>query len=266
MKRVALKGLAGRKLRAILTALAIVLGVSLISGSYVLTDSIDKAFHSIFTSSYQNTDAVVSGKNLLDWSSSTPTVPASLLPKVQKLPGVASAAGQIVDFNGDADTAKILDKHGKMIQGSGNPTFGFGIDHANARFSPMTLVAGSWANGPHQVVLDASTAKEHDFAVGDRVRVAVDEARWYTVSGIAGFGDVNSLGGATVAVFDLPTAQQLLHKLGRFDTIGVARKPGVSESELLAQVRSIVPTSAQVRSGDAQAQEDETDHGRAEVA
>lgn len=259
MKRVALKGLAGRKLRAVLTALAIVLGVALISGSYVLTDSIDKAFHSIFTSSYKNTDAVVTGKNLLDWSSSTPTVPASLLPKVQALPGVESAAGQIVNYTSDADTAKILDKNGKMIQGSDNPTFGFGIDHANARFSPMTLVAGSWASGPHQVVLDASTAREHGFAVGDRVRVAVDETRWYTVSGIAGFGDVNSLGGATVAVFDLPTAQKLLHKEGRFDTIGVARKQGVSESELLAQVRSIVPASAQVRSGEAQAAEDESD-------
>jgi putative ABC transport system permease protein len=259
MRRVALKGLAGRKLRAVLTALAIVLGVALISGSYVLTDSIDKAFHSIFTSSYENTDAVVSGRNLLDWSSSTPTVPASLLPKVQALPAVASAAGQIVNYSSDADTAKILDRNGKMIQGSGNPTFGFGIDHANPRFSPMTLEAGRWASNPHEVVLDASTAQDHDFNVGDRVRVAVDTTRWYTVSGIAGFGDVNSLGGATVAVFDLPTAQHLLHKSGRFDTIGIARKPGVSEAELLRQVRSVSPGSVQVRTGEQQAREDESD-------
>jgi putative ABC transport system permease protein len=259
MRRVALKGLAGRKLRAVLTALAIVLGVALISGSYVLTDSIDKAFHSIFTSSYQSTDAVVSGKNLLDWSSSTPTVDARVLKKVQALPGVESAAGQIVNFSSDSDTAKILDRNGKMIQGSGNPTFGFGIDHRNPRFSPMTLVAGHWASGPHEVVLDASTAKDHRFTVGDRVRVAVDETRWYTVSGVAGFGDVSSLGGATVAVFDLPTAQKLLHKAGQFDTIGIARKQGVSESALLAQVRSVIPASAQVRTGEAQARADEND-------
>ena len=55
---VALKGLAGRKLRAVLTALAIILGVAMISGTYVLTDTIDKAFSNIFTSVYAGTDAV----------------------------------------------------------------------------------------------------------------------------------------------------------------------------------------------------------------
>ena len=60
--RVALKGLAGRKLRAALTALAIVLGVAMVSGTFVLTDTIDKAFDSIFVESYADTDAVVTGK------------------------------------------------------------------------------------------------------------------------------------------------------------------------------------------------------------
>ena len=49
MIRVALRGLLGRKLRTILTAIAIVLGVAMVSGTFVLTDSIDKAFNSIFT-------------------------------------------------------------------------------------------------------------------------------------------------------------------------------------------------------------------------
>ena len=62
MLRVALKGLAGRKLRAFLTALAIILGVSMISGTYVLTDTINNAFTSIFTQTYKNADAVISAK------------------------------------------------------------------------------------------------------------------------------------------------------------------------------------------------------------
>ena len=61
MIAVALKGLLGRKLRALLTALAVVLGVAMVSGTFMLTDSIQKAFDSIFTSSYAQTDAVVSG-------------------------------------------------------------------------------------------------------------------------------------------------------------------------------------------------------------
>ena len=70
MTRVALKGLLGRKVRAVLTALAIVLGVAMVSGSFVLTDTISKAFTSIFSSAYDHTDAVVSGKKLVDYSSS----------------------------------------------------------------------------------------------------------------------------------------------------------------------------------------------------
>ena len=64
MVSVALKGLAGRKLRAILTALAIILGVAMISGTYVLTDTIDKAFSNIFTAVYADTDAVITGKSV----------------------------------------------------------------------------------------------------------------------------------------------------------------------------------------------------------
>ena len=58
---VALKGLASRKLRALLTAFAVVIGVSMISGTYILTDTMQKAFDGIFESSYADTDAVISG-------------------------------------------------------------------------------------------------------------------------------------------------------------------------------------------------------------
>ena len=54
MMRFALKGLLGRKLRTALTAIAIVLGVAMVSGTYVLTDSIDNAFDAIFTKSYRD--------------------------------------------------------------------------------------------------------------------------------------------------------------------------------------------------------------------
>ena len=80
MKAVALKGLLGRKTRTVLTALAIVLGVAMVSGTYVLTDTISKAFNEIFQGSFQNTAAVVTGKKVVQFSSSgNATVPASLL-------------------------------------------------------------------------------------------------------------------------------------------------------------------------------------------
>jgi ABC-type antimicrobial peptide transport system permease subunit len=61
MIAVALKGVAGRKVRALLTALAIVIGVTMVSGTLVLTDTIQKGFDSVFGASYEQTDAVIAG-------------------------------------------------------------------------------------------------------------------------------------------------------------------------------------------------------------
>jgi len=131
---VALKGLATRKLRAALTALAIVLGVAMVSGSYVLTDSIQKAFHSLFASSYEGTDAVVSGKKLVDYSTSgNATVSADLLERIRREPDVSAAAGMILDLSGGNLNTKLYDKHGEIITGNGNPTFGFGVDPESER-------------------------------------------------------------------------------------------------------------------------------------
>src|SRR5205814_2396374 len=100
---VALKGLAGRKLRAALTAVSIVLGVAMISGTYVLTDTIKAAFGTVFTSVYKNTDAVVSGKSAIGGSDNNgngvtpPSLPESLLGRVRKLPGVLVPEGGIQD-------------------------------------------------------------------------------------------------------------------------------------------------------------------------
>ena len=66
MIRVALRGLLGRKLRATLTAIAIILGVAMVSGTYVLTDSIDRAFDNIFSDTRAGSNAVISGKSAFD--------------------------------------------------------------------------------------------------------------------------------------------------------------------------------------------------------
>src|SRR5438046_9024227 len=99
MLAVTLRGLAGRKFRASLTALAVVLGVAMISGTYVLTDTINNGFNTIFTQSYKNADLVITGKAAFDNANGNtvepPTLPESLLTQVQNLPGVALAAGSV---------------------------------------------------------------------------------------------------------------------------------------------------------------------------
>ena len=256
MRRVALRGLLARKLRSALTAIAIVLGVAMVSGTLVLPDTIDKAFDSIFSSSYEQTDAVVSGKKLVEWSQTGKAqVSEDVLAKVRALPEVEAAAGTILDLSGDSNQAKILDRHDKAIQGN-NPTFGLGVEPDDERFNPFKLVEGDWAAGPNEVVIDLNTADEQGFEVGDTVKVAGDgPVRPYELTGIARFGDVSSLGGATIALFDVGTARTVLGKTG-FDAVAVAAKDGVGEAELLDSIRTAIPGTAEVKTGAEQAQED----------
>ena len=99
MTKFALRALLGRKLRTALTAFAIVLGVAMVSGTYVLTDSIDKAFGSIFTDSRKGSDAVISGKSAFKLSDGTgvtaPAFDQGLLQEVRALPAVAVADGSV---------------------------------------------------------------------------------------------------------------------------------------------------------------------------
>jgi putative ABC transport system permease protein len=260
MIRVALRGLAGRKLRAALTAFAIILGVAMVSGTYVLTDTIDKAFDNIFSETYANTDAVVSGKTAdIDFegdSADTPPIDMSLLPKVRALPDVAAATGAVID---DTNT-KILKKDGKAVNTNGAPSFGFGIDPAQAEFNPLKLLEGTWPQGPDQVVIDASTADEQGYKIGDTIKIAtLKPVRSFQLVGLAQYGDVSSIGSATFTVFTIPTAQALLDRVGKFDTISVAAKEGVSQQALATEIKPILPATAQVRTADAQAKEDAKD-------
>src|SRR5207253_2864992 len=84
----------------------------------------------------------------------------------------------------------------------------------------------------------------------------------FTVTGIAKLGGVGSIGGATIAVFDVPTAQALLRKEGVFDAISAAGKPGVSNERLARAIAPVLPDSAQVRTGTEQAQSDSKDTNR----
>jgi putative ABC transport system permease protein len=257
---VALKGLMGRKARAGLTAIAIVLGVAMVSGTYILTDTIKSAFGTVFTRVYKNTDAVITGRSAIGGEENgnerelPPSLPESLLGQVRALPAVAQATG------GVSDRGQIVGRNGKVISRGGAPALAFSYTPGGERFNPLELVRGNWPSRPDQVAIDASTASKERFSVGQRVGViARGPEHLFTVSGIVKFGGVSSLGGATMSVFALPTAQQIFNKRGRLDSIQVASKSGVTSRQLLEQIRALLPVSAQVRTGRAQAQKQTSD-------
>ncbi len=222
MIRVGLKGLAARPLRTALTALAIVLGVALVSAAFTLTDTMRSAAGALSSSAYDGTDAVVSAelpfeKGAESWTT-RPTISAETLDRVREQPGVDVAVGDVTD------SAQVLGADGKPI-GDG-PYFGVGFDArtpGSERLTPFALREGHWAAGPGEVVLDVATAEEAGLALGDRVRIAVrGGAREFRLAGTTTFGEVESLGAATTAVFDLRAAQDLFDKRGRYDSVLVA--------------------------------------------
>jgi putative ABC transport system permease protein len=253
----ALKSLLSRKLRTVLTAIAIVLGVAMISGTYVLTDSIANAFDAIFTQSYRGTDAVISGESAFDLSSNglttAPPFDESLLAKVKALPDVKAAIG------GVGGEAQLIGKNGKAIVFGGAPNLGFSVDPTQPVFNSLTLVGGRWPKAG-EVVIDGSTAAKKDIAIGQQIGVqAQGPVVQLRVSGLVKFGSVSTIGGATLAGFDLPTAQRLFDKQGKLDQIRVGARSGVSPDQLAAAIRPILPKGTQVKSGDTQAASDAKD-------
>jgi putative ABC transport system permease protein len=255
--RVALRGLLGRKLRATLTAIAIVLGVAMVSGTYVLTDSIDRAFDNIFTDSRQGSNAVISGKSAFDLSegsgATAPSFDQSLLQTVRELPDVAAAEGSV---DGEA---QIIGDDGKAIVYGGAPNLGFSIADGESRFNPLELVEGSWP-GNGDVVIDASTADKEDIQVGDTIGIqGAGSVQNLRVSGIVRFGSVSTIGGATLAGFDLPTAQRIFDKPGKLDEIAVAAAPGVADQQLVQQIQEVLPPNTEVQTAAEQARSDAED-------
>jgi putative ABC transport system permease protein len=257
------QGLWGRKLRTALTALAVVLGVAMVSGTYVLTDTITKAFDGLYEDSYKGTSAVISGKEVVkNATSGKATVSESLVEEVRGLPGVAGAAGAVYDVSGTTDLTKLIGKDGEKLGTGEAPNFGWGLDPNEKRFNPLTLTAGAWADGPDQVVIDAGTAKNENYKVGDKIRASAEgPTREFNIVGIARYGSVDSIGGATFAVFDVPTAQNMLNKQGEVDSIFIAAKSGTSDTAVADQVRPLLDDSAVVRTGAEQGAADSNETG-----
>jgi putative ABC transport system permease protein len=264
MISVSLRGLLGRKLRAVLTGIAIVLGVAMISGTYILTDTIDKAFRNLFTQSYAGTDAVVQGEGpdiTIDGSAApTPPVDESLLETVRAVPEVELATGGIYDET----TTKILTPEGDSVGTGGAPSFGFGIDTDPefAQFNPLNLLEGRWPSSSEEVVIDAGTADDQGYALGDTVEIAtLVPKRAFELVGVAQYGGVDSLGTATFAVFTVPTAQELLDREGQYDAISVSAAEGTSEDELVSALQGALPAGVTAQTATAEAGEAQDEIG-----
>ena len=241
MTRLALRGLAARKLRTSLTIIAVLLGVTMIAGTFVLTDTIQKAFDDIFNAQTKGADVVVSGREAVETEFSMPRpLDDSLLDEIKDLPDVEQVAGQI------NDVAAVVGKDGKVVSTGGAPTIA--ATYMPPPFAPIGFTKGRPPEGENEIALDAATADKEDFKLGDEVTVATSAPkRAFKLVGLATIGQSTGLGGATFVVFDLPTAQKLFDKEGKVDFAFVAGRDGISQSGLQRQIASLLPPTAQVR-------------------
>jgi putative ABC transport system permease protein len=244
-----------RKLRLVLTALAVALGVTLIAGTYVFTDTINRSFDRIFTESNKGTDASITPRKTIDTTNNggtQPTVPASVLQRVRQAPSVASAGGSVFDVG------TVLGKDGKRIGQGGAPNFIASVAE-QPQFDAFTVKEGRKPRTADEVTIDASTAKKQSFELGDKLSVVATAPRKdYTIVGITQIAGVDSFGGATVVDMQLAEAQRMLGKTG-FDQIQVSAKDGVAPAQLRDELRAALPASVEVRTGQEEAQKQSAD-------
>jgi putative ABC transport system permease protein len=257
--RATIKGLLAHKLRLGLTALAIVLGVAFVSGTFILTDTMGKAFDDLFSTVNKGVAVEVTGVSKFeanqfgDTAGAAQRVPAGLLDTIRQVDGVRAAEGGLAGY------AQIVDKEGKAIGTGGAPTFGVTWTN-DQELNPLRLRQGRGPQASGEIVVDAATAGKHDLHVGDRVTVLLQgPSMQATIVGIAGFGSADNLGGATLVAFDPNTAQRVFDAPGLFDTIDVAADPGVSPEELKSRIQKVLPTDFQAKTGQETSQKQSDD-------
>src|ERR1035438_175279 len=116
MLALVLRGFLQRKLRVLLTAIAIALGVALMAGTYILTDTINHAFAGVFHTSYKNKSVVVTSKETLGRGSGSQASPMNeaTLARVRAVPGVAAASGGVSSKSTLLDRKSVA--QGKMVE------------------------------------------------------------------------------------------------------------------------------------------------------
>src|SRR3954447_1350877 len=242
MTSVALRSLWARKLRALGTTVAVFVGVSLIAGTYVLTDTINNAFDQIFSDSLKGTSVVITNKQPVTQQTNTSTsFPSGILKKVRAVPGVNLAAGTI--FTG-----------GGIFKGDQEVGSHFAPKFISAVLPPQieslkTVECHRPETAPEPTP-DKPAADDAGLGVGDPIRIAGERrVRTYRLVGLTELGGT-SFGGASIAQLTLRQAQVITGNVGRFNQISVGLNDDVSPDELRNRIERVVPPTLRVETAE----------------
>jgi putative ABC transport system permease protein len=255
MTRATLQGLLAHKLRLLMAALAIVLGVSFVTGTLVLGDTLNSTFDNLFNQVNAGVDVTVRSKTTVKGQFGEPDfhppVSESVLNVVSGTPGVHEAFGQV------QGRAVITARDGSAIHNGGAPTFGF-LWNPYDDLSALHLRSGQPPHGDSEVVIDVKTATDNGFKVGDSINIAfaTGQPRTYRISGITGFGTQDNLVGATIAALDPATGRTVLGEPNQYDLIEVRGDSGVVVDDLRARIAARLPQGLEAITGKTLTQEE----------
>ena len=256
------RGSGRKKVRFLLTGVAVILGVAFMSGTFVLTATISNTFDGLFSDIYEHTDAVVRAKEEFSGRASARGPRDASAPtccrRSAARDGVAAADGTVQGL------AVIVDKKGDAL-GQQRP----GRAHARASLHPRPRPEhdprrrrARRRTAPDEIVIDKRQRRRRRLqGRRHRARCITKAGRDdYTLTGIVKFGSTNSLLGATIVAFAPATATRVLAGAGQVDAIDVKADSGVSQDEVVANIR----TALQCRPGprDVEVISGEDDHRR----
>lgn len=250
MLRATLKSLLARKVRLLLSGLAVVLGVMFVSGAFVLTDTLGRSFDAVFADAYEGIDVNVAGKpkvalGEMQGEQVPATVPAATVQRVREVAGVAEATGVVT-----TDGAQLIGSNGKVVTSFGPPQLG-----ANWRGESdlVKLREGREPRADDEIVVNAALAQAGKVKVGDRVGVLtpLSPKETFTLVGVFGYsGDRDSIGGVNEVAFTTPVAQRLL--LGArdvFTNVTVRAADGVDDTALRDDLARTLGGDVEVKTG-----------------
>jgi putative ABC transport system permease protein len=247
-----LQGLTERKLRSVLTAIAVLLGVAMIAGTYVLTDQIRGGFEDLEASVYRNVDVEISPKTAFSsqFSVARP-LDDRLLKEVRAVPGVEKAAGELW-----APGGLVIDGELKKASGGGGTII---TTSSGEPFSPATNIDGRMPEASGEVAVIHATADKYHLSSGDRIAIATH--RGIVPVKVVGAYDVGTSdpGGTDIVSAPLDDIQGWFDREGEVSSINVAAEDGISAEELIRRIQPIVPNRVQVRTGDQAAEETASD-------
>lgn len=229
MFRTALRNVLAHKARLLMTVLAVMLGVSFVSGTLVFTDTIGSALRKASARSYADVSVAVTSGD------ADHPLPQRLVDEIGRLPGAESTTATVTGFTA------IADKQGRLV-GDGWSTRG-GNYTGPGRY-PM--LQGRAPHGPSEVALDSRTAERTGYGVGDTLRVSIDgPVTRHEVTGVFSTDDGNVAAGGSLVLFDTATAQKLFGKPGAYEEIDVKAAPGTSQAALRAEIEKLLPRHAE---------------------